>query len=152
MISTIIIIIMRQLTKPCKASSNITFVITLGLGNNLIHCKQCNIIVLHRMILVCQYYHNGKMLDILLLIGMVLSIGETSTKKLQIIIVLLPNSVYSGLQNSCHECGLRRENGFGQPKHFRVELALPPPPPPPPQSLDRTLIGNHTTESYNICS
>ena len=41
-------------------------------------------------------------------------------------IVLLLNSVYSGLQNSCHECGLRRKNGCGQPKHFRAELASLP--------------------------
>ena len=43
--------------------------------------------------------------------------------KLQIIIVLLPNSVYSDLQNSCHECGLRRKNECGQPKTCSVEYS-----------------------------
>ena len=35
-----------------------------------------------------------------------------------IIIVLLPNGVYSGLQNSCHECGLRRKMSMTNQKNF----------------------------------
>ena len=41
-------------------------------------------------------------------------------------IVLLLNSVYSGLQNSCHKCGLRRKNGCVQHRNFRAKLASLP--------------------------
>ena len=46
---------------------------------------------------------------------------EVSPKKLQIITVLLPNSVYSGLQNSCHECGGEKKGVA----NFCAELAKP---------------------------
>ena len=59
-------------------------------------------------------------------------------KKLQIIIVLLPNSVYSGLQNSSRECGLM---GVANPNNFHAF-------PQKPKSLDRTLTLSFITRVW----
>ena len=90
----------------------------------------CTILIIHSSLVtsVCQKAKAVVYAGFYLL-GVGLGWGRFHPK-LRIIIVLLPNSVYSSVQNSCHECGLRRENGCGQPETFLCGISFPPPPPP----------------------